>query len=54
MGRGDTDSIRLQGGYLFDGNLIIPFDHQVCAQLSKILDQVVSEGVVVIQDQKHK
>jgi hypothetical protein len=53
LARGDTDVIRPLFGDLFQGDLIIPVDLHLRAHLAKVLDEVVGEGVVVIDDEEH-
>ena len=38
---------------LVDGDLVVSLDHHLDAELAEILDEVVGEGVVVIDDEHH-
>src|ERR1700722_10185414 len=49
----NTDFFRVQLLNLVNGSAIITPHDQFCAEFTKILDQVVGEGVIVIQDQNH-
>jgi hypothetical protein len=44
---------RVQLQRLSWGDLIVPKDALLHAQLAKVLDQVEGEGIVVVDDQKH-
>ena len=38
---------------LFDGQLVVAADFDLCTQLAEVLDEVVGEGVVVVEDEDH-
>jgi hypothetical protein len=46
---------RLEGGNLINGNLVVPKDPKIYTpvELSEALDEVVSEGVVVVDEKNH-
>src|SRR4030095_187193 len=44
----DDDPFGLHRSNLFDGNLIIPLNEQFSPKLTKVLDEVVGEAVVII------
>ena len=51
--RRDADTVGIQGGNLLRGDLIVAVDKRIRTQFSKILDEVVREGIVVIDDKDH-
>jgi hypothetical protein len=38
---------------LFDGNLVVAMDLHLDLHFTQILDEVISKGVVVVDDQHH-
>ena len=51
--RRDADAFRIQGRDFFQSNGVVPLYQQSRAQLAEVLDEVVGEGVVVIDDKQH-
>src|SRR5512146_3286986 len=51
--RRDDDPVRLQRLDLLDRDLVVAVDADVLTQLSEILHQVVSEGIVVVDHEQH-
>src|SRR5690606_28565673 len=50
----DDDGLRLQAGHLLDGDAVVPVDRLGRPQLAQVLDQVVGEGVVVVDHDDHQ
>ena len=50
---GDDDALGMHGGDFGDGHLVIAAHFDVSAQFSEILDEVVGEGIVVVEDEDH-
>src|ERR1041385_6087188 len=46
----DDDAFWSHGVHLIDRDLIIAANFDFCAQFAEILDQVISEGIVVIEN----
>src|SRR3990172_11266766 len=51
--RRDHDPIRPELGKLLEGYLVISEDLGAFAKLAQILDQIICEGVVVVDDDQH-
>ena len=51
--RRNTDPIRIHGIDFGNRDLIIATNERFCSQFSKILDDIVGEGIVVIDDEDH-
>jgi len=51
--RGEHGGDRLQGQHVGDAERVVPIDDGLRAQLAKVLDEVVGEGVVVVEDEEH-
>ncbi len=49
----NQNAFRLEDAYLIEGNLVVATHLQVHTQLAQVLHEVVSERIVVIQDQNH-
>ena len=47
------DPLRLQGFDFVHGELVVAADIDFGTQLAQILDEVVGEGVVVVEDEDH-
>src|SRR4029079_15146152 len=47
----DDQAVGLQPEQLRDGRLVVPDDPDITPQLAQVLDQVVGEGVVVVDDE---
>src|ERR1051326_1940051 len=47
----DDDAFWSHGVHLIDRDLIIAANFDFCAQFAEILDQVISEGIVVIENE---
>ena len=52
--RRQQDALRLQRFNLFDGELVVAADQHVRPKLAQVLNQVVGEGIVVIEDKNHR
>src|SRR6202008_1569255 len=50
---GDTNPVGMHLRYLIQSYLIVSFDDQIRAKLTKILDQVVGKRIVVVDDEHH-
>ena len=50
----DYDAVGMYRFDLVDGDLVVAADHDLFAQFAKVLDEVVSEGVVVVEYENHK
>ena len=50
---GNHDAFRTHCLDFFDGHFVVAPDFDLCAQFAKILDKVVSEGIVVIEYEDH-
>jgi polysaccharide deacetylase 2 family uncharacterized protein YibQ len=50
---GNHDAIRLEREGVFDCDFIVAVDKRFRAQIAQILDQVVGEGIVIIDQQDH-
>ena len=51
--RGDADPLGFKFGNFFQRNFIIAANDHLSPQLAKILDEVVGEGIVVVDDEEH-
>ena len=51
--RRDADTVGIQGCNLLRGDLVVAADKWIRPQFSKILDEVIGEGIVVIDDKDH-
>ena len=49
----EEDAVRVQGFDLVRGQLVVAADDDVGAELAHVLDEVVGEGVVVVEDEDH-
>src|SRR5271166_1515567 len=49
----DDDALRVHGFDFRHCDLIVAADFDFCAQFAEILDEVVREGIVVIEDENH-
>ena len=49
----DDDALGLHGGDIGDGNLIVAAHFDLRAEFAEILNQVVSEGIVVVENEEH-
>ena len=50
---GDDDFFGRELGDVGDGNLVVALHEQVGTEFAEILDEVVGEGIVVIDDEDH-
>ena len=51
---GDEDALGAVGLDLLDGHLVVPVHEHVGLQLAKVLDEVESERIVVVEDENHR
>src|SRR4051794_13961882 len=51
--RRDNDPFRLQSACFVQGDLVVASNQHVRAELTQILDKVISEGIVVVEDEDH-
>ena len=50
---GEEDRLRVHGLDLLEGDLVVSVHGHLAAQLAQVLDQVVGEGIVVVDHQYH-
>src|ERR1700687_5474424 len=51
--RRDYQACYAHRSYLIDSDLIVPLHDRLLAELAEILDEVIGEGIVVVEDEKH-
>ena len=49
----EDDGARVKAGDFVDGDCVISTYDWTCTELAKILDEVVGEGIVIVDDQEH-
>ena len=49
----EQDAIGMESFHFFNGELVVAANDDVGTQFAKVLDEVVSEGVVVVEDEDH-
>ena len=51
---GDADVVWIELSYLIQSDLVVAADFHDGSHLAEVLDEVVGEGVVVVDDEEHR
>jgi len=51
--RGDANPLRSHRLNLLDTDLVVAMNHGIGSQFPEILDEIVGEGIVVVEDEDH-